>query len=328
MAFLIYSLRRAFKIARCGIITVPWLMHLLVADMALSGLLPLSVLAPTWTYHLSSAIAQSVWHAIQLIFTRTNHANITVSGTEQLRFGESAIVVSNHVGWTDFYMIQELALQCGMLGRCRWFAKRQLKWVPFLGWGLWAMGMPLVSRKWTADQREMDRVFHGILKRQWPVWLISFSEATRYTASKRQEAERWCEANNRSLGQHLLYPRTKGFTACVQKLRQAPHVKAVYDVTIAYANRDEILQSPPTFWQTLSTPDLNRDWRFYVHVDRFDLEQLPSQEDELAKWLEQRWVQKGERLERLQACLSQRLPWRKDESASKMSANMPDSRGT
>lgn len=56
-----------------------------------------------------------------------------------------------------------------MLGRCRYFAKQQLKWVPFLGWGLWAMGMPLVSRNWMSDQHEMDRVFRGVVQRQWPM---------------------------------------------------------------------------------------------------------------------------------------------------------------
>ena len=103
------------------------------------------------------------------MFTRINRAQITVSGAEKLPKNESAIVISNHVEWTDFYMIQDLALRAGMLGRCRWFAKQQLKYVPFLGWGLWAMGMPLVSRKWTTDQKEMDRVFRGVLQRHWPM---------------------------------------------------------------------------------------------------------------------------------------------------------------
>ena len=66
-------------------------------------------------------------------------------------------------------MIQELAIKTGMLGRCRYFAKSQLRWIPLLGWGLWAMNMPLVTRKWMSDQREMDRVFRGVLERKWPI---------------------------------------------------------------------------------------------------------------------------------------------------------------
>lgn len=159
---------RVVLAARCAVFTLPWLAHLFVADVLLSALLPVSALAPDLAYNASSTIAASVWHGIQIIFTRINRAQIVVSGAEKLPAGESAIVVANHVEWADFYMIQELAIKCSMLGRCRWFAKQQLKWVPFLGWGLWAMGFPLVSRRWTEDQREMDRVFHGVLERKWP----------------------------------------------------------------------------------------------------------------------------------------------------------------
>ena len=158
---LLYSIRGA-----C--IVTPWILQLAAADIILSGLLPLSVLFPSLTYHLSSSIAESVWRTVQFIFTRINGARITTSGSE-LPERESAIVVCNHVSWSDFYMVQALAIRSQMLGRSRWFAKQQLKWVPFLGWGLWAMGMPLVSRDWSKDQNEMNRVFSGIIDRKWPI---------------------------------------------------------------------------------------------------------------------------------------------------------------
>jgi len=145
---------------------------LCVANTLLSLLLPLALFAPTAAYNASSLIAESIWTRIQRIFTVTNKAHIIVTG-DALPPGESAIVVANHVEWTDFYMIQELAMRAGMLGRCRWFAKKELKWVPFLGWGLWAMGMPLVSRRWMEDRREMERVFGGVVQRKWPICRFS-----------------------------------------------------------------------------------------------------------------------------------------------------------
>lgn len=45
--------------------------------------------------------------------------------------GESAIVIANHVSWTNFHMIQALAIRSGMLGKCCSFAKIELRWVPF-----------------------------------------------------------------------------------------------------------------------------------------------------------------------------------------------------
>jgi len=153
---------------RMLLVFIPWILQLLLADLALSALLPATAVQPSLTYHLASVIAESIWAGIQHICVDHNDARIVLTG-DALPHGESAIVVSNHVEWCDFYMIQALAQRSGMLGRCRWFAKQQLKWVPFLGWGLWAMGMPLVSRNWTEDKREMDRVFHGVTVQKWPV---------------------------------------------------------------------------------------------------------------------------------------------------------------
>ena len=146
----------------------PWLLHLLATDILLSLLLPLSFIVPSIVYHVSSRMAYWVWNGIQDICTKWNGARITTPG-QQLPRNESAIVISNHVSWTDFYLIQDLAMKAGMLPHCRWFAKQQLRWVPFLGWGLWAMGMPLVSRNWDKDQRELQRVFRRPLSYKWPM---------------------------------------------------------------------------------------------------------------------------------------------------------------
>lgn len=127
------------------LLTAIWATALLIQDLLLSVLLLLKPFNPILAYRLASAIAWSCWAGIQFIFEHINGADIVISG-DQLPPGESAVVVANHVGWTDFYMIQALATRSGMLGSCRWFAKAQLKWVPLLGWGLMATGMPMVTR--------------------------------------------------------------------------------------------------------------------------------------------------------------------------------------
>lgn len=169
------------------LLLLPWLACLLLADLLLSLLLLIKPLFPDLVYDASSLIAFTIWRWIQLIFEVANGGEIQVSSSGDAPSPESAIVVANHVAWCDFYMVQALALRAGMLGRCRWFAKIQLRWVPFLGWGLWAMGMPMVSRRWMRDRVELDRVFSGIVERRWPVcrWLflfvLSFSFMLRFT---------------------------------------------------------------------------------------------------------------------------------------------------
>ncbi|RDW84318.1 1-acyl-sn-glycerol-3-phosphate acyltransferase-2 [Coleophoma cylindrospora] len=287
----------AYTHARGVLVVLPWALHLVLMDLILSSMLPISYFLPDLVYYISSWVAFSNWYWIQKIFEVFNGGKITISGDELPR-NESAIVIANHVSWTDFYMIQALAIKSGMLGSCRWFAKIQLRWVPLLGWGIWAMGMPMVSRKWMKDKKELDRVFAGITDRKWPTWLISFSEATRYTPQKYEETKVWCKENEKPLPQHLLYPRSKGFVTTVQHLRKSTQVKAVYDMTIAYSHNNKFLEAP-TIWESLSLDSLSgkRGHRFHVHARRFLLSELPETDAELAKWLETRWLEKGKYLE-------------------------------
>jgi hypothetical protein len=179
--------------------------------------------------------------------------------------------------------------------------------------------------------------------------LISFSEGTRLTPQKRLLAAAHASKTNKTLPEHLLLPRTKGFAACVQHLRTAaPHVKAVYDLTVAYADLqptgrkgeevtkkekkikekmagvngnghadcqshptsdDFAFQSPPTFLQSLFYPDIASRWRTLVHVRRFEVSSLPAGEAELKAWLEERWVEKGEVLEELRGKLERGEGW-------------------
>lgn len=164
--------RSLYLAFRFTLVFLPWLTQLLVADLLLSVLVPAATVYPTLVYNVSSKIAEFIWRGVQRICVEHNHAAITIAG-DGLPKAESAIVIANHVEWSDFYLIQALALRSQMLARCRWFAKQQLKWVPFLGWGLWAMGMPLVSRQWTEDKREMERLFHGVQVEKWPMCMLS-----------------------------------------------------------------------------------------------------------------------------------------------------------
>lgn len=140
-------LTKLYHHLRGVLLITPWALALLLQDLLLTLLhFLVRPFSPATAYRLASyPVAWSCWAWIQLLFERASGARIVVSG-DALPRGESAIVVCNHVGWCDFYMIQALAARAGMLGYCRYFAKAQLKKVPLLGWGLAAMGMPLVTR--------------------------------------------------------------------------------------------------------------------------------------------------------------------------------------
>lgn len=77
------------------------------------------------------------------------------------------------------------------------------------------------------------------------------------------------------------------------------------------------MRAPP-FWETVASGNLRGDgYRFYAHVDRWEMDGLPTGEEELAKWLDERWVEKGKRLERLKTQLENGEEWEGDGSVSK-----------
>jgi hypothetical protein len=65
-------------------------------------------------------------------------------------------------------------------------------------------------------------------------------------------------------------------------------------MTIAYEHNNKFLNAP-TIWESLSLDDLSgkRGYKFHVDVKRIALEDLPKDDVGLAKWLETRWIEKG-----------------------------------
>lgn len=106
-------------------VIVPWFMCLVVCDTFFTLLLALKPVAPDVAYELDSMGIEFAWRWIQGTFEVVNGAAITASG-DAIPTGESGLVVSNHVCWSDFYMIQAVAIRAGMLSRLRYFSKVQL----------------------------------------------------------------------------------------------------------------------------------------------------------------------------------------------------------
>lgn len=71
--------------------------------------------------------------------------------------------------------------------------------------------------------------------------------------------------------------------------------------------------SPPHFFQTLYQPNLDRTWQMYVHAERHELTSLPESDEELASWLEARWMEKGDKLEVLRQKLVEGVSWQDHE---------------
>lgn len=80
----------------------------------------------------------------------------------------------------------------------------------------------------------------------------------------------------------MLQPRVKGWTHVVSVLRDS--VDAVWDMTIAYP--DLIPQTE----KTVFTGQFPKEVHF--HLKRYDIRDIPHQEEQIQQWLIQRWREK------------------------------------
>ncbi|KAG0182290.1 hypothetical protein DFQ28_007252 [Apophysomyces sp. BC1034] len=205
---------------------------------------------------INSHIVGLVWKTMQVIFERTKKAHITFSG-DQIPSGESALVISNHRSWTDFYMLHSVAIRRRMLQNCKYFVKDSIKWLPFFGWGMWLAGFIFVRRNWLQDQEKIHATFATIKRLKSPAWIISYAEGSRFTPAK---------------------------------LAEIPDHQV--DFTIAYRHRStNKFQEAPNMVR-VHTRALSPEYDFHINVKRFAIEDLPTDDEALTLWLRNRYVEK------------------------------------
>jgi 1-acyl-sn-glycerol-3-phosphate acyltransferase len=204
---------------------------------------------------------------------------------EDVAMRENAMLISNHQQMPDITAIMKFSKTKERLGDLKFFVKKQLKWVPGMGWGMQFLDCLFIDRDWASDSEQIHRTFDRLVNGRVPVHLVSFVEGTRFTPPKLEAAQAYSRENGLTAPRHTLVPRSKGFSASVEGLRS--HIAAVYDLTIAY----EV--GVPSLWQYLK----GLVHRIHVHVRRFPIEELPQSADDLRQWLLTRWEEKNELLD-------------------------------
>jgi len=219
------------------------------------------------------------------ISRRLNHVQLVLTG-DVVPPRENAVVVANHQQMPDITFLMDFARTKERLGDLKWFVKDPIKYVPGVGWGMLFLDCVFIKRRWTDDENTVARVFARIKRDRVPLWLVSFVEGTRLTPRSLAGSQGYAAERGLPPPRHVLVPRTKGFVATVQALRR--HVDAVYDVTIGYK------EGVPTLWQFIR----GQAPRAHLHVRRYPVDRLPVADDELARWLMERFVEKDALLER------------------------------
>lgn len=154
-----------------------------------------------------------------------------VTGLDGLDPRQSYLICSNHRSWVDPLLLVT-SLQ-GHVPFFRFFAKRELIWLPFFGVAFWALDFPFMRRysrehlernpadrgRDLATARELGEKF-----RRMPTSVVNFAEGTRLTRAK--------HAGQESPYRHLLRPRSGGSAYIIAAMGE--RLGGFLDCTVVY----------------------------------------------------------------------------------------------
>ncbi len=223
-------------------------------------------------YRINMWWACVVWRWWGWIIERMHGTRLVFEGDE-LPEGESAIVIANHQAMADVVLVLSLARRKGRLADCRWIVKDDMKYLPFLGWGMLFLDYLFVKRDWNKDRDTALAAFARYRERLAPLWLVLFPEGTRQTPAKLQESQRYAAKTGQEPPRHVMLPRSKGFVASLHGLRGK--IDAVYSICIRYPGK------PPGVADFFggACPEIS------FRVRRFVLADLPTEDQAVADWL-------------------------------------------
>lgn len=160
-----------------------------------------------------------------------NQVDWQVSGVTELKQDSWYLLIANHKSWLDIPVLSQFALN--RIPEPKFFLKEELKWVPFIGSGSWALDMPFMKRYSQAQiaknpalkGKDIETTRKSCDKfRHMPTTIINFVEGTRFTVQKHKQ--------KRSPFQYLLPPKAGGIAFTLASMGQ--QFDALLDVTILY----------------------------------------------------------------------------------------------
>lgn len=143
-----------------------------------------------------------------------------------LKYGkENAIVVLNHKFEIDFLCGWSLSERFGLLGGSKVLAKKELAYVPIIGWMWYFTEMVFCSRKWEQDRKTVATSLQHLRDYPEKYFFLIHCEGTRFTEKKHEISMQVARAKGLPRLKHHLLPRTKGFAITVRSLRNVEIMK-------------------------------------------------------------------------------------------------------
>ncbi|KAJ7987494.1 hypothetical protein DPEC_G00327080 [Dallia pectoralis] len=196
---------------------------------------------------------------------------------------ENAVVILNHNFEIDFLCGWSFCDRFGLLGSSKCLAKKELSYMPVIGWMWYFLEMVFIRRKWEEDKKSFVQGVQNLQDYPENFWFLLQCEGTRFTAEKHRVSMEVAEKKGLPKLKHHILPRTKGFWVAVQNLRGK--AAAVYCCTLNFRNNES-----PTVRGVIRGTTYHPD--FYIR--RIPLVSVPEDETECSVWLHKLYQEKDQ----------------------------------
>lgn len=221
-------------------------------------------------------------------------SDISVLGKHDFVLNDWYMVTANHQSWVDILILQRLFNR--RIPFIKFFLKRELIWVPFIGLAWWALEFPFMKRYSPAllkKRPELKGKDIEVTKRAcdkfqyFPVSIMNFLEGTRFTPQKHDQQS--------SQYKHLLTPKAGGLSFALNAMDGKLH--QLIDVTIVYSD------GIPSFFDYLCGKVSNI--KVHIRVMPIDDSLLGDYQNDaeyrayFQQWVNVLWQQKDQQFESL-----------------------------
>ncbi|CAB3396995.1 unnamed protein product [Caenorhabditis bovis] len=213
-----------------------------------------------------------------------------VSG-DLIRRDEPAILIMNHRTRLDWLFLWNALYKMDpwLLISEKISLKAPLKRIPGAGWAMSCGSYIFLERNFENDKPELEKMIKYYAEMGKNYQILLFVEGT----DKGERATNLSHAYADKMGleryEHVLHPRTTGFTFLLDLMKKEYKLKNVYDLTIAYDG--EIIDTEMKMVKEGLFPK-----KVHVDVKRVEIEDIL--EENPSQWLTQLWKSKEDRLRR------------------------------
>ena len=238
---------RVLSLIRGSLAFVCWLANTIFWVLPIIIFSPIKLIPITVIQTACSAFVDNcatAWITINGLIERIFHpVRVHIHSDAELSTKEWYMVIANHQSWVDILILQKALNR--KIPFLKFFLKKELIFVPFLGLAWWALDFPFMRRYSTAQLRKNPKLKGKDIEitrkacakfKSKPVSVMNFVEGTRFATEKHQKQN--------SQFKHLLKPKAGGLAFALSAMGE--HIHKLVDVSIYYPDK------VPSYWDYIS----------------------------------------------------------------------------